>query len=144
MLELFKCELLFIFAADRTPMEKLGELKGTELKRHSLPTFPRPRNPTKMVVSICMFGGAVGVRRSCNKKKHKIKWQRQKCFIKIYMSIICNCRKKKKNAHAEGKDGKRDVKTTPPTGRMSVFAGGGGGRGPVRQWKLKTVCRCRK
>jgi len=96
MLELFKCELLFIFAADRTPMEKLGELKGTELKRHSLPTFPRPRNPTKMVVSICMFGGAVGVRRSCNKKKHKIKWQRQKCFIKIYMSIICNCRKKRK------------------------------------------------
>lgn len=45
------------------------------------------------VLAACVCGG-VCVRHSCNKKKHKIKWQRQKCFKKMYMSIICNRQKK--------------------------------------------------
>lgn len=42
----------------------------------------------------CIYVECAGVsecmRRSCYKKKHKIKWQRQKCFIKI----ICNRQKR--------------------------------------------------
>jgi len=87
----------FLQQTDHHPTEKLGELKGTELKRRSLPTFSRhcfPSNTAMCVcVCVCVVVG-VSVSRSCNKKKHKIKWQRQKCFIKIYMSIICNCREK--------------------------------------------------
>lgn len=66
-----------------------------------LPTFVRCENCeafracvscARAYVCVCVCG-RVCMRRSCNKKKHKIKWQRQKCFIKIYMSIICNRQK---------------------------------------------------
>jgi len=97
-------------------------------------------------VCVCVVVG-VSVSRSCNKKKHKIKWQRQKCFIKIYMSIICNCREK------EEKRTRRKEKMEKEMLQRSLLRGVwvflrlwalGGGRGRVRQWKLKMGCRCRK